>query len=559
MRSYATLFAILVSILLVGSGIQPDEALTQTGPDPQKPRFATDRVLVKLKEGAPAEAADAINRKVGARTEKKIPRTRVSVVKLPKGQLVAEAVKRYEDSPDVEYAEPDYLLSTNQTTNPTTPNDTDYPRLYNLNNTGQTGGTADSDIDAPEAWGSTAGSPDAVVAVIDTGVDIGHADLKNNVWTNPDEVSGNSVDDDANGYVDDVHGWDFLNEDNTVFDADEGSHGTHVAGTIAAEGNNGIGTTGVSWRAKVMPLKFIGPTTGYTSDAAQALNYAVAEGVKISNNSYGCAGCFSQTLFDAVRKADAAGHLYVAAAGNDGANNDLTASYPSGYDSANVLSVAATDGTDALANFSNYGFSSVDLAAPGVSILSTLPGNAYGHKSGTSMATPHVAGVAALLKSESPDLDDAELKARILQFAEKEASLKGKVATEGRVNAHQAVTSTQSAPQSAPAPAPAPAYSPPPNYAAPTVTGMRPAPGSTIRDRTPAISAFVRDSQTDLTKANVALFVDGRRILTFGYNQATDRLAYTSRPLAYGRHTVKVVANDGQLSASRSWSFKIAR
>ena len=434
MRHYAKVFAVAATVLLSGLGAQPERALAEPGPDANKPRFAPDRVLVKPKEGASAEAVEAINRKNGARTEKKIPRTRVSVVKLPRGLQVAEAVERYEASPEIEYAEPDFLLSVDQATNPT-PNDADYPKLYNLNNTGQTGGAADADVDAPEAWGSTTGSPDAVVAVIDTGVDIGHADLKNNVWTNPDEVPANNLDDDGNGYVDDVHGWDFRNEDNSVFDADEGSHGTHVAGTIAAEGNNGVGITGVNWRAKIMPLKFIGPTTGYTSDAAQALNYAVAEGVKISNNSYGCAGCFSQTLFDAIRKADAAGHLYVAAAGNDGADNDATASYPSGYDSANVVSVAATDGTDALASFSNYGSSSVDLAAPGVGVLSTLPGNSYGYKSGTSMAAPLVAGVATLATSESPTASGAEIKKRLLDSVDKKASLSGKTATGGRLNA----------------------------------------------------------------------------------------------------------------------------
>lgn len=434
MRHYAKIFAVAAIVLLTGLGTQPEQALSAPEPDASKPRFAADRVLVKLKEGAPSEAVDAINRKNGARTEKKIPRTRVSVVKLPKGLQVADAVKRYEASPDVEYAEPDFLLSVDQTANPT-PSDTDYPKLYNLNNTGQTGGTTDADVDAPDAWVSTTGSPDAVVAVIDTGVDIGHADLKNNVWTNPDEVAGNGLDDDQNGYVDDIHGWDFRNEDNTVFDADEGSHGTHVAGIIAAEGDNSVGITGINWRAKIMPLKFIGPTTGYTSDATEALNYAVAEGVKISNNSYGCAGCFSQTLFDAVRKADAAGHLYVAAAGNDGADNDATAYYPSGYDSANVVSVAATDGTDTLASFSNYGATQVDLAAPGVSILSTLPGNAYGYKSGTSMATPHVAGVAALVKSKTPTADDAEMKRLLLESVDKKANLAATTVTGGRLNA----------------------------------------------------------------------------------------------------------------------------
>ncbi len=433
MRRHTKALLVTITVLFVGLGTHQEQAFSQVASKAGEPRFAPDRVLVKAKEGVSAEAIDSINRSNGARTEKKLPRTRVSVVKLPKGLQVTDAVKRYEASPDVEYAEPDYLLSVDQTANPT-PNDTDYPKLYSLNNTGQTGGTAHSDIDAPEAWGSTTGSPETVVAVIDTGVDIGHPDLKNNVWTNPDEVPFNNLDDDRNGYVDDVNGWDFRNEDNTVFDADEGSHGTHVAGTIAAEGNNGAGITGVNWRAKIMPLKFIGSTTGYTSDAAQALNYAVAEGVKISNNSYGCAGCFSQTLLDAVRRADAAGHVYVAAAGNNGANNDATAYYPANYDSANVVSVAATDGNDALASFSNYG-SAVDLTAPGVSILSTLPGNAYGYKSGTSMATPHVAGVAALLKTKNPTSNSAEMKRRLLESVDKKANLLGKTATSGRLNA----------------------------------------------------------------------------------------------------------------------------
>ncbi len=192
-------------------------------------------MLVKLREGAPAEAVDAINRKNGAHTEKKIPRTRVSVVKLPKGLQVADAVNRYEASPDVEYAEPDYVLTPAQSSTQTS-NDPEYRKIWGLDNTGQTGGTTDADIDAPEAWGDTTGSPAAVVAVIDTGVDINHPDLENNIWTNPGEIPGNNLDDDRNGYVDDVHGWDFRNEDNSVFDSDEGSHGTHVAGIVAARG-----------------------------------------------------------------------------------------------------------------------------------------------------------------------------------------------------------------------------------------------------------------------------------------------------------------------------------
>ena len=556
----------MVSVLIFGAGIRPDEALTQARPAPDKPRFAPDRVLVKLKGDAPAEAVDAINRKNGARTEKKLPYTRVSVVKLPKGLQVADAVRRYEASPDVEYAEPDFLLSTDQATSPT-PNDTDYPKLYNLNNTGQTGGAADSDIDASEAWGSTTGSPDAVVAVIDTGVDIDHPDLKDNVWTNADEVPGNRVDDDKNGYTDDVHGWDFRNEDASVFDADEGSHGTYVAGVIAAEGNNGIGITGVNWRTSVMPLKFVGPDGGYVSDSVEAINYALAEGVGISNNSYGCAGCFSQTQFDAIKRADAAGHLYVASAGNGGGDtvgddNDTTPHYPDGYDSPNIISVAATDYRDALAGFSNYGAASVDLAAPGVNILSTLPRNTYGVGSGTSIAAPHVTGVAALLKSKLPASDDAQLKDQILRSVDKRANLAGKTGSGGRLNAAAALgvgAPPPPAPSPAPPPAPAPAPAPAPN-STPTITSPRPTPGSATRDRTPSISAIVRDTETDLVKANVAMYVDGRRVTTFSYSPYRDKLTYTPRnPLSAARHTVRVIARDAQgVSRTYTWRFRVA-
>ncbi len=284
---------------------------------------------------------------------------------MPSDLPVEEAVETYEASPDVEYAEPDYILKPSQTTSA---NDSDYPKLYGLNNTGQTGGTADADVDAPEAWNATTGDTGTVVAVIDEGVDINHPDLKNNIWTNPSETAGNGIDDDKNGYVDDVNGWDFYNNDATVYDRDPVSgagdeHGTHVAGTIAAEGNNNLGVVGVNWKANIMPLKFLGPNGGYTSDAVEALNYAVNKGVKISNNSWGGGG-FSQALYDAINRADTAGHLFVAAAGNDGVNNDTTAHYPSSYTSANIISVAATDSKDALASFSNYGSSSVDLAAP---------------------------------------------------------------------------------------------------------------------------------------------------------------------------------------------------
>jgi thermitase len=362
----------------------------------------------------------------------------VNVVDLPNDLTVREALQRYEASPDVEYAEPDFVLQPAQTVSPS---DLYYTRLYVLNNTGQTGGTPDADVDAKEAWSITTGSPTTVVAVIDEGVDVNHPDLRGNIWVNTDEVPGNGVDDDRNGYVDDRNGYDFASDDASVYDPDPlngggDEHGTHVAGTIAAQGNNG---TGVNWRASIMALKFVGPNGGYTSDAVEALNYAVANGAMISNNYWGGRGS-SLALQQAISRADATGHLFVAAAGSDGTNNDTTAHYPSTYTNANIISVAATDNNDRLASFSNFGASSVDLAAPGVNILSTLPGNRYGSYSGTSMATPHVTGVAALLKSQNPTLCDGQLKAQNLQFVESKNSLQGKVATGGRLNAAASLT-----------------------------------------------------------------------------------------------------------------------
>ncbi len=444
-------------VVVAGLGVGPERALSQS-PGQEAPEgsanrpsfdasateeeFAPGRILVKLKEGVPVQGLEALNRQNGASVKEKLPHTRVQVVKLPKELPVKAAIKRYEASPDVEYAEPDFVFEPSQTVSADDPS---YPKLYGLNNTGQTGGTAGSDIAAPKAWGTTTGDQGTVVAVIDTGTDINHPDLKNNVWTNLNETPANGIDDDKNGYVDDVNGWDFANNDASVYDAAaEDGHGTHVAGTIAAEGNNGIGVTGVNWKAKIMPLKFLGgPNGGYTSNAVKAIDYAITKEAKISNNSWGGTGS-SQTLKDAIARADAAGHLFVAAAGNGGSDgvgddNDSTPSYPASYDNPNIISVAATDSKDALAGFSNYGAKSVDLAAPGVSILSTLPANTYGGYSGTSMATPHVSGVAALLKSKDPSADDAALKERILKAADAKSNLSAKTLTGGRLNAAQAV------------------------------------------------------------------------------------------------------------------------
>src|SRR5215211_4160003 len=220
-------------------------------PAPGDREFVPGEVIVGLEEGATQADLAALNRRTGAETEEDLPRSDVNLVDLPEDLGVEEAVRRYEASPDVEYAEPNFLLQP-----AVSPNDPYYPRLYGLNNTGQTGGTPDADIDAKEAWDTSTGNQSTVVAVIDEGIDINHPDLRNNIWTNPGEILGNNLDDDRNGYVDDIHGYDFDNDDASVYDPDPISgkgdeHGTHVAGTIAAEGNNGTGVAGVNWQAQV--------------------------------------------------------------------------------------------------------------------------------------------------------------------------------------------------------------------------------------------------------------------------------------------------------------------
>ncbi|MBN2474057.1 MAG: S8 family serine peptidase [Pirellulales bacterium] len=321
-----------------------------------------------------------------------------------------------------------------------TPDDPQYERLWGLENAGQTGGTAGADIEAEAAWDISTGAGSIVVGVIDTGVDYTHPDLAANIWTNPGEIAGNGFDDDGNGFVDDVHGYDFVNNDGDPMD--DHNHGTHVAGTIAAEGNNGSGIVGVNWSSSIMGLKFLSASgSGYTSDAVRAVNYATmmrtqyGVNVRLTNNSWGGGG-YSSALAAAIAAGGDAGMLFVAAAGNDGANNDLSPHYPSDYELPNVLSVAASDDADNLAWFSNYGVSTVHLAAPGVSIYSTITGGGYASYSGTSMATPHVSGVAALAWSVTPTATVAEIRGAILQGTDVLASLSGTTTTGGRLNAY---------------------------------------------------------------------------------------------------------------------------
>ena len=294
--------------------------------------------------------------------------------------LLTDAYEIWANDPRIAFIEPNYTFSVADTF----PNDDRIGNLWGLHNTGQNGGSLDADIDAPEAWDLQTGSGEIVIGVIDSGIDYTHPDLANNIWTNPGEIPGNGIDDDENGYIDDVHGWDFVDDDPDPMDGN--GHGTHVAGTIAAAGNNEIGISGVSWNANLMALRFLNNSgNGLSYHALLALEYATMMGADITNNSW-IGESYSGAAQFAINQASNAGSLYVACAGNDRKDNDITPTYPASYLGNNVITVAATTNTDALSSFSNYGANSVDLGAPGSGILSTKTGGGYTTKSGTSMA-----------------------------------------------------------------------------------------------------------------------------------------------------------------------------
>jgi subtilisin family serine protease/subtilisin-like proprotein convertase family protein len=356
-------------------------------------------------------------------------------VQLAAGSSAAAALMASRNNPLIEQVSFNYRVGLTLT-----PDDPRYAEQWAWNNTGQNGGTLDADIDAPEAWNVFTGSANTVVAVIDTGVDYTHPDLAGNIWVNADEVAGNGIDDDGNGYVDDIHGYDFANNDSNPMD--DHSHGTHVAGTIGALGNNNRGVTGINWAVRIMALKFLDASgNGTVANAIRALDYAVANGATISNNSYGgSAAEDADALFlQAIQSAAAQGHVFVAGAGNSSSNNDTVGFFPASFNADNILSVAATDRNDALASFSNYGPGSVHLAAPGVDILSTVPNNGYASNSGTSMATPHVAGVVALVRGLHPEWTYRQVIDQILNSVDFAPGLDGRVLTGGRLNAARAL------------------------------------------------------------------------------------------------------------------------
>ena len=403
---------------------------------PKEATYQADELLVRFKETVPGLVRSAALAKAGGGTVtrefKLVPG--LTVVRLPAGIALEDALVQFNRTADILYAQPNYRHHVNRV-----PNDPLFKDLWGLHNTGQSG-VADTDIDAPEAWESSVGGPYTMtVAVIDTGIDYTHEDLVSNMWVNPGEIPGNGIDDDGNGYVDDIHGYDFCNGDADPMD--DHDHGTHCAGTIGAAGDNGLGVAGVCWNVKIMALKFISAADeGYTDDAISCIEYAVQMGARVLSNSWGGSG-YEQALKDAIDAAGAANALFIAAAGNDyGNDNDVNPVYPASYESDHVISVMSVTSSGTMSSFSNYGLESVDLAAPGTAILSCKRGGGYQLMNGTSMAVPHVSGACALLLARNNGLSCSQVKNALL--AATDASLPGLCVSGGLMNLAEALADT---------------------------------------------------------------------------------------------------------------------
>jgi subtilisin family serine protease len=406
--------------------------------------FRSDRILVKPRKGHQVSELAAYHTALGTQVHRTFPRFgNLQILRLPVGVTVQQAIAHYQKSGLVEYAEPDYEVHAILT-----PNDPQYldGSLWSLNNYGQNGGTPHADISAPAAWDTRTSANPIIVAVIDTGVWYTHPDLASNMWVNP------CVGCPVNGvvYPNDVYGINAITGSGDPLD--DFFHGTHCAGIIGAIGNNSVGVVGVTWNVRIMACKFLDSSgSGNTSDAITCIDYAVSKGAKLLSNSWGGGG-YSQALYDAIAAARDADVIFVAAAGNNGSNNDTAPSYPASYALSNIVAVAATDHNDLLASFSNYGANSVTLGAPGVSIFNTLPNVLtpamqqdglpvdYGTLSGTSMACPHVSGALALVRAQFPDLTYSGAIAELRATVDPIPSLTGKTATGGRLNLQKLLT-----------------------------------------------------------------------------------------------------------------------
>ena len=441
--SLVTVVVCACALTTIGSGAQQPDA---TGGD-----FVPNEVLVQFEAGASASAKAAARARVGGARAELVRSARdgegdLEVMHIPPGLAVAAAVRGLAGDSAVAFAEPNFIYTHGLVSND--------PYFTNGSLWGMYGaGTSPANqfgSGAAAAWAAGhVGLHSVHVGIIDEGV-MQHNDFGANIWVNPGETAGNGIDDDGNGYVDDVRGWDFAGNDNTTYDSTADDHGTHVAGTIGAVGGNAVGVAGVNWNVTIIPVKFLGRNGGSTANAIKAIDYLIdlkaRYGINLvaSNNSWGGGG-FSQLLLNAIDRSRDADILFIAAAGNGGSdgvgdNNDATPFYPASYDSEAVISVAAITSSGARASFSNYGVTSVDLGAPGAAISSTVPlrgKNPYGYSSysGTSMATPHVTGAAALYASTHQGATAAQIKAAILSSVTATPSLAGRTVTGGRLNA----------------------------------------------------------------------------------------------------------------------------
>jgi len=421
--AFATLLLAGCGLSTAGGPPAPPAAppAQQTAPAAVR-EFVPGRILLK------ASSLQRVTRDspVPIRSRQSLGAGAVQLLEVPPDTDLLAACKKLAALPGVEYAEPDYILHTAQTP----PNDPRFGEQWPLQNVGG------ADIRALQAWQTTQGSSQVVVAVVDTGVDYDHPDLKANMWVNPGEQP-NGIDDDGNGFVDDIHGISAIPGETTPMDTN--SHGTHVAGIVAAVANNGQGVAGVAPGCRLMALKFLAADgSGPTSRAITCIDYAVAKGARIINASWGGPDG-GEALEDAIRRAGEAGVLFVTAAGNFAQDNDLIPNFPASYELSNLISVGASTRTDGVMALSNFGQRTCHLFAPGLQVLSTEPGGQYSVKSGTSMASPHVAGAAALLMSAQPGLNPATARARLLAGTRSIPAFQGLCQTGGRLDARSAL------------------------------------------------------------------------------------------------------------------------
>jgi subtilisin family serine protease len=522
-RRISLLFAVLAGVLALGG--PASQAASAKKPTSQT--VPGDLLVGFQSDVSPAEQKKIL-KSVGADEKRNWGKIHGSLAHLDSGDVDA-AIATLSKDPRVRYAEPNSIITIDSL-----PNDPSFGNTWGLNNTGQTingsPGTPDADIDAPEAWNVTTGSSNVAVAVIDTGVDWTHPDLSSQIWVNPGEnCSGcrnDGIDNDHNGFVDDWHGWDFANHDNNPMD-DHG-HGTHVAGTIGAAGNNGIGVAGVNWNVRIMPVKFLNAQgSGTDADAVSAVLYAAQNGADVMNNSW-ADNVYSQALADSINVADQHNSLFVAAAGNNGTDNDSSPTYPASYDMPNVVAVAATDNTDNRAFFSNVGRRSVDLGAPGVDIYSTWPGGGYQYLSGTSMATPHVTGAAALAKAAFPSASAVGLKALLLGTVDPKPALATTTSSGGRLNIGNAVACN----------------------ATPQVWIDAPGPGFQVDVGTPISFSAMAANCASPAGVTVSATANGTPVSLAARGDGLYTGTFT--PTAGGAVTFSVTAGNGTTSATRS-------